>query len=723
MRAWFTLDLMPPGDFMGYAAVIAYVRDALLRYGRVPMWCSTCFGGTTYFVSSFKEYLAFPFAVGLGPALGTKAMFLLMKVLAASGMYLLHARLFGAPLAGLVAGYAYGFGACANHETEHLDVPVSQVLFPLIFLAATGMLRERHAKWAVALGFLLACQLWNNMVQASVCVPMVALLAAVRPWREAPGKETPPSGSQSRVGLLLLVLLVFALVGGAHVAWLAADGGNHYLISPEESASGRLLYIERSPFLFLNRANWMARWLAGHQPPGLDIVTIDGERRYLGVVALAVCLAGWFCVRARHSLRRWYQVGALLFLVQYWLALGPRTVLWQVARSFGWSGVLEGWVRIALTVGATASLAGALLLFVRDLAQRKSAGSFRVELLLGLALALLFPAYPLYELVRNGIPLAGRFFDLQRSPGHYFDVAPFSLYLVFGLSLAAIGDMVRHATTDRRARRPDPRARRRAPGAKAPSRWVSIVADPSWIPVTMIGVLLVADFWPSTEAFRQGTPMESMRRAAQLLADLPGEDGTLRIVWRPSFPPIESWLTTSSQAGPAWSWLFWQAGRYWVPYLNAAAWRSGGGPTGDPGNAALPAIGRLKYFTTLGKDAPAPWTQRAVYQNFAVWEQPEVVPMASGYRSYVAFVGGPDEAALNLIPPLFGRNTLVVSPEARLSEVGPELIDAATFVHVEGKEALSDEASRDLAARHPEKVGLGSLDGGLAGPAARAGRV
>jgi len=78
--------------------------------------------------------------------------------------------------------------------------------------------------------------------------------------------------------------------------------------------------------------------------------------------------------------------------------------------------------------------------------------------------------------------------------------------------------------------------------------------------------------------------------------------------------------------------------------------------------------------------------------------------MASGYRSYVAFVGEPDEVALELIPPLLARNALVISSGTRLSEVRPELIDAASLVHIEGQSALSDETSRAVVTRHPEKV-------------------
>src|SRR4029450_10171039 len=83
MREWFAADRLPLGDFPGYAAAVAEVRDALLRHGRVPRWCSECLAGTTRFGSNLKEYLAFPFAVSLCPVLATKLLFLAIKVLAA----------------------------------------------------------------------------------------------------------------------------------------------------------------------------------------------------------------------------------------------------------------------------------------------------------------------------------------------------------------------------------------------------------------------------------------------------------------------------------------------------------------------------------------------------------------------------------------------------------------------------------------------------------------
>src|SRR5262245_46581478 len=85
MRAWFLDGALPLEDFAGYVAAIEQLRDALLRYGRVPLWCAECFGGTTQFWGGFKETLALPLALTLDGVLATKLAFLLAKLVAAAG--------------------------------------------------------------------------------------------------------------------------------------------------------------------------------------------------------------------------------------------------------------------------------------------------------------------------------------------------------------------------------------------------------------------------------------------------------------------------------------------------------------------------------------------------------------------------------------------------------------------------------------------------------------
>src|SRR4029450_6663103 len=228
-------------------------------------------------------------------------------------------------------------GAIANHETEHLDVAVSAALLPPIFLVSVELLRRRRWPWAVALGVLLACQLANNLAHALLVPLLLGLLIVFRPWRDAPGVDNPLTDrtlARRWGGLLALALLAFFLLSASLIAWLATDLQNHALIDERSTMEQRTLYIERSPFLYVNRGGWMARWLATHQPPGLDVNAVDGERRYLGIVALAVVLGGWFVVRRQIGIRRWAQMAALLLFVQYWLALGPRTLLRQLVQSF-----------------------------------------------------------------------------------------------------------------------------------------------------------------------------------------------------------------------------------------------------------------------------------------------------------------------------------------------------------------------------------------------------
>lgn len=127
---WFALDRMPRGDFPGYAAQIQYVRDALLEHGRVPLWCTQCYGGTTNFTGNVKEILVFPIAVWGGSVLAAKLLFAILSWLAAVGLYAVVVRLCAAPLVGMIAGYAHGFGTVAHHRYEHLDAALASALRP-----------------------------------------------------------------------------------------------------------------------------------------------------------------------------------------------------------------------------------------------------------------------------------------------------------------------------------------------------------------------------------------------------------------------------------------------------------------------------------------------------------------------------------------------------------------------------------------------------------------
>ena len=90
----------------------------------MPAW-SPFYGGSTWIMSPLKEYLAFPLALWLEPILATKLLFVATRVAAAAGTYAIFARCFRSPLAGWLAGYAFAFGSCANHQERHLDIAVS----------------------------------------------------------------------------------------------------------------------------------------------------------------------------------------------------------------------------------------------------------------------------------------------------------------------------------------------------------------------------------------------------------------------------------------------------------------------------------------------------------------------------------------------------------------------------------------------------------------------
>jgi len=689
MRAWFAQDLMPPGDFPGYASVIQQVRDWLLRYGRVPSWCSECFGGSTYFVSSLKEVLAFPLVLWVEPVLATKLLFLIMKLLAALGLYAVVKRASGSASAGIIAGYAFGFGACANHESEHLDVWISSLLLALALLASAELLRRRESGWALALGVAAACQLANNWVQAALVPLVFSLLLTFRPWRQRPGDENPLADSRLAtrwLALAALALGVFLAFGASQLAWLAADANHHRPYPLEVTAEGQKLFIERSPFLFVNRDNWLASWLAEHYPPNLDVAKLDGGRRYLGLVALAVCIGGWFPARRSYALRRWYQVGGLLFLAQYWLSLGSMTLLWEVSESLHWGAQVEGRLRTALTLGAASCLLGAL--WAMDRRRRRLANApppERIELLLGAALLLFFPAHSLWSAAAWAVPLI----KAQRSPGHFFDLAPFSLYLVFGLGLAALL---------RRIPRP-PVARAVACG---------------------VGLLVVLDFWPSRAVFSQGEPMGPLRETRDMLASLPGEAGTLRLAMLPWVTPLQSWAAMQSRAGHAWGWLAWQSGTHWLHYMTAATWRLADSNSAgeEPESGALSyrrlprkfsnpllRIGRLRYYLleSATRELPRPWRRIASDGRFSVFEQPRVVPMATGYGAYVLAMDGSEPADPSLVARAFHRNLLVVSEAGPLARHA-ELVEAAKLVLCRSDSALADEPSRELAARHAGKL-------------------
>jgi hypothetical protein len=308
-------------------------------------------------------------------------------------------------------------------------------------------------------------------------------------------------------------------------------------------------------------------------------------------------------------------------------------------------------------------------------------GRLRRELAFGLALVLFVPVYALFDMIR-----ALGFLRSMRSPGHFFDLAPFAFYALFGTGLVAIVATVR-GTSARRGL------------------------------LAAVATLVVLDFWPSMRAFEEGVEPGPVRELEQILTALPGEGGTLRVAMYPWFSPSD-WTAPSlalahAEAGAGWSWLYWQAGPHWARYLRSATLpfvrevdpekRERFHPVAE----VLARIARLKYVLDEKDDPPAlvmeaPWKLRAENTAYALWEQPEVMPMASGYRTYVLAFGTADSevAAYHAA----GQNAVVLSGGDRLADTAPSLIDGAALVVVKRGEALAGAASEALARRYGDKI-------------------
>jgi hypothetical protein len=607
-RAWFTADLLPLGDFPGYAAQIKYVRDALLEHGRVPRWCVECYGGTTNFAANLKEYFAFPLAVAFDPVLATKLAFVLLRVIGAFGLYWLVARALAAPAVGIAAGYSYSYGAIANLQIEHLDVAVATALLPFVWICALELWRRGGARWAIALGIAMAFQLANNWVHAATAPLAVLALALVRPWRTDPD-ERPPwrDAALARRWALrgLAAFAVFCAFAASSVAWLASDARHHSLQPMEITERQRAFYVERSPFLFANRDDVLAPWLGRHQPR-YGVAIADGGRRYLGGVLVGVILVGFVALRRDPLLRRYAALAGFAFLLQYWLALGPRTLLWEVAESLHWAPRTQVIAHGALSAAAAAAALAAAAVALRSRARPGDAAMrARAVSLFVAALLLFFPTASLWSACSSWLPM----FALQRSPGHFFDTAPFMLSLLFAVSLAAL-------------------ARRIA----RPSLAHALIA--------VVALGLVLDYRFSTRSFDLGVPLARLRDSAARLADLPSDGGMLRIGLGPGYSPLSSWLIAQSRAGHAWGWIWWQAGRHWRhSYAFAAMGEDlpGDVPPWSERYAPLLVAARVRYVLIEPGATPprAPW--RLIHRDevLALWERPEMAPLAQGYRAWV----------------------------------------------------------------------------------------
>ena len=653
MRAWFLSDMVPNDDFAGYAAALQYVRDSLLHYGRVPFWSDKWFAGATSFVSCFKELLASPFAVVAGPLAGLKLGILAAKTLAALAFYGVFVRHFRAPVAGVLAAYAYAFGACANHATMRLDVALSYLFFPLILVSTVGLLQRRGPSAGLWLGVLMACQFDTNPLQASVAVVMF-FVVVLSPWRAGcqPGESRKAvSGSLGRP--LAAGALAFLLLAGSQLAWLIADAKHHVFFPPEHVEREMRRLIEPSPFLLLNRANWMHSWLLAHQSPDAQLGADPWlDARYLGALGLAACALGWWTVRRRPVLRRWYQLGLVLFLFQYWLSMGPRTFVWELWTGFHRPEALARGLEMLATVVGLACLGRAIVAALYPAGRRPSQiETHRMEAWAGIGLLLVFASFSFFGSLHRVLPTM----HVVRSPGKFFDLAPFSLSLVLGVSLIGIGDALPTVVPSARSR---------------------------CLVTLVFGLLLVIDFWPSTLRFYEGTPATTVADAERVIGELPGEEGTLRAMPVVLDLPLVSFLLQNSGVGGASNWVPWQANTYWQGVSSSMLGERGCPSQADASPCGpLTTIARVKYLVQGAglPDPHPPWRFRVAGGGFAVWERPEVLPIAYGVRSYVVLEDGETGAALPLIRDALADNLIVVSVR---DDAGPaySLVSGASLV-------------------------------------------
>jgi hypothetical protein len=678
MRGWFVYDRIPVGDFAGYAAVVQYVRDMLLEHGRVPAW-SPYFGGSTWFMSSTKEYLTFPLALWLEPLLAVKVMFVLTRIAAALGMYAIFVRGFGSRCAGLLAGYAFAFGNLANHQERHLDIAVSYALFAWLTFATLELLRRKGWRAAICVGILAGTLFSNNYVQGMVYPVLVLLLLALRPWEPFIRIGDPAASgrtSRSVVPPLTLALALATLFGASQLVWFVADLDHHALLPDVAIERSRSLFIVQSPVFLLNRNNWLGPWLADHAPPGLegpvDAFSVFASNllrdelywsnHYLGAVLLCTSAAGWFAARRQRPLRRWFQTFGLLFVLQYWLALGPRTLVWQIGRSFDWSESLDATLQWAVGSAALVALAVALAL-----AATHRRGP-RMEACLAFALLCVLASQPLLEVASAVFAPLGRL----RSPGHFFDLATFSAAAVLGGAWVAIEGMIGR------------------PGIRP-------------LLASAVALALVVDYWPSTRVFERGKAAAPNREFEEHFAGLEGEGRSLRIGFGRVCDSRCSLLAGTSRAGFASDWLRWHAPPYWGSFMDAASPIAG--PKRKPQSETLTRMGRIKYSVQRsGERLRPPWKELAQSPDFALWQRPDVLPMAYGFRAYLVSLS-PNQTLVRweLIESALRRNIVVITGPERLAEAPPELLEGAALLRA-SEHTLDDAASAGLAERYSEAL-------------------
>jgi hypothetical protein len=665
MWGWIGNDLIPIGDHAGYIAAIEQLWNNLVNYGRVPPWTPNKAGGVSHFTSDLKEFLALPFVRAVGPTRGYFLTLALCKILAAAALYAVVATLFRSPVAGLTAGYAYGFGAIANYRSGslgHLDILLSYVLYPLILVVALKTLRTRWRTGPVLLGVLVALQLHISFLPGLLVPLMIALLWLLRPWQRASETTAPRPAAVDfwqQLRSLSLAVAVFAVLSTSQLAWLAFDTANHTPHEPARVEYGRERFVVHSPFQLINRANWLAPWLRNHGSEALRTSIArphGGQGLYLGGFALVSIAVAAALLRHASSLRSWYAFFGILFAIQYWLAMGSHSLLGQLAATFQWppsAAPRAGWALLAVAVGCTVAAAWlALRRGSRDAARR----------LLWAAVAAVAISTSAFDAVEFLLPLLRG----VRAPGHFFDLAPFAFYAWFGVSLVAI---------ERALRQP------------ALRRGLAVFAS----------LLVVLDYAPS-RADHRGRAVAPLLEMADVLASLDAERPPARvgmILPSPTGNTHGSLAAALGGVSTAWNWPRWHAGPHWSVYYSHVHQnlRSMGGykPPAELRDV-LARLGRIRYFLHERSirqpvSLPPPWRLISSNDRFALWEQPEILPPAFAVRSYGLAVGTHDGVDLWLSERLIPRGVALVSVNDLLAPEPSDLAQQATLLYAPDVEA------------------------------------
>jgi hypothetical protein len=593
--------------------------------------------------------------------MAVKVAFAIAKVAAAMILYAWFTHYWRAPMAGILAGWCYAFGAAANHMTRHLDFAFSSMLVPLVIVAAARAGATLHPAAFALLGALLGVQFSVNYVHGGVAwwfAAVVVVTVAAGAGRDA---DSPPAqaGGLRRVAVgVLVAVLVFVGFAGSQIAWFAADLPNHAVPPPILAAPMREHLSLQSPLLLINRLGWLGDWVPSAPAfTGAD----DGlaqQRVYLGLVSLAVILLGWGPAARDRVLRRWYCACVALFVPPFWMSMGPHTVLDQITGGLGWSAAAAATARHATwTVGGAALLIAAAGWYARRGGRGLRLARSR-QGALAVAAACLLGSVSLFDAAAAILsPLRS-----LRSPGHFFDLAPLPVCLLLGVSAVALDGRLR-------------------------TRW-------RWWWVA-VAALIALDFWPSTALFEKGTDMGPLRRFAGEVARVP-DDATLRVLMPAEFGrrggdtflEEASLLAVAAPVGFAWNWLPWQAMAPWPEYVRRsfAAVFAVRPPQASGDAGALAAIARLRYALVRPDRVPvaAGWTLAARNERYALWQGPEVRPHAYGVRHYAVIAGESAGAGHGYAAVIAGHGRNVVALRPTVGGPSHELLDGASAIFAFG---------------------------------------